>query len=262
MKTKNIDFTVIIPTLGIRKENLLSLLESYCCYEKKIMVILVIPENNINKITEVISNYQDILIIKDKGIGLAAAINLAIPKVNTKFWNWCGDDDFINISKLEPIIDFLSENSDYSFAYGNCVYVSHRKKTIAINRPNKFSSNLLRYTVNLIPQPSVLFRLDNYYKVGGLEETLKFAFDQEYYERNLVLGKACYFNSNLSQYMWHKDTLTNQNRLSSLRESYLIRKKYSKSRISKIMILILKYPTYAIVLFSSSFFTIKGKLHG
>ena len=262
MKPKSIDFTIIIPTLGIRKENLLSLLDSYCCYEKKIMVILVIPENNMNKITEVISNYQDILVIKDKGIGLAAAINLAIPKVKTKFWNWCGDDDLINLSKIEPLIDFMSENSDYSFAYGNCVYVSNRKKLIAINKPNQLSSNLLRYTVNLIPQPSVLFRIDNYYKLGGLDETLNFAFDQEYYERNLALGKARYFNTNLSQYMWHKNTLTNQNRLSSLQESYFIRKKYSKSRISKIIILILKYPTYAIVLFSSSFFMIKGKFHG
>ena len=222
-------------------------------------LIVVSPPESIKEINNLRKNNEGIIWVEDKGVGIAPAINLALPLVTTEFWNWCGDDDYIDCSKLRLFEKVLTENPEFSFVYGNCNYVSDNSKILAVNKPKQISSSLVKYSLNLIPQPSVLFRKSVYQKIGGLNENLKYAFDQDYYMRNFIFGKAKYIDENLSSYTWHKNTQTNLHRTESLQESYLIRISYSKNHLKKLFIAFLKYPTYLIVRSSMKYFSLKNK---
>jgi len=253
--------TIIIPTAGNRVDKFILLLKRFEAFKDSIFLIVVCPQVSINEIKNLRKNHEGIIWVEDGGVGIASAINLALPLVTTEFWNWCGDDDYIDCSKLILFEKVLTENPEYSFVYGNCNYVSDSSKILAVNKPKQISSFLIKYSLNLIPQPSVLFRKSVFQKIGGLNENLKYAFDQEYYMRNFVIGKAKYINVNLSNYTWHNNTQTNLNRTESLKESYLIRSSYNKNYFKKLFIALLKYPTYLIVYSSMKYFSLKNKIN-
>jgi hypothetical protein len=251
--------TIIIPTLGNRLNHLKNLINKYKNSEYLVELIVVAPSNKHKEIQEILRSNETVRLIQDNSKGVASAINLALKLVRTEFWNWCGDDDFIDFDKLRLFEEFLDNNPDVSFVYGNCSYVDIFGKTLAVNKPKRFSEILVRYSINLIPQPSVLFRASTYKKIGGLSEHYKYAFDQEYYMRNFSIGKSKYLNQLLSYYTWHEQTLTNENRIESMQESYQIRKFYSKGFISRILVIFFKYPTYFFLILSAKYFKFRSK---
>jgi hypothetical protein len=75
----------------------------------------------------------------------------------------------------------------------------------------------------LIPQPGALFRLDAYKDVGGLDDSLHWAFDYHLMIKLKGLGRFAYLPTVLAKFRWHPGSLSVKGRLNSVSEASRVR---------------------------------------
>lgn len=257
MSKVHLDFTLIIPTLGTRETELKRLLRILSESNFSCDIILVAPKSKLKLLRKLMNRYCLNLFAEIIQEGpdstLVNAINKGLPLINTKYWNWLGDDDLIFLDEVSCIINRLNECHRFSIGIGNCRYYNQFSKKTFENKVTNFTIKFVKYGPNLIPQPSVIFRVENIHKIGPLNNSYKFAFDQEFIMKNLELGQPYIHGRVLSQYHWSQNTLTSLNRLKSLRESFLIRLRFSDGFASRLLVLLF-YPFTAIAVFASDLF--------
>ena len=157
-----LDFTLVIPTLGERQEELAQSLEKLSSSNFRCTIIFVAPENQLNSIGEIVRlNCPDFdveYIVENKGSSLPQAINQGLAKILTEYWNWAGDDDRVILNEIAEIISELSSNDIFVMGVGSCSYFASKSNREILNRTSKMASSLIFWGPNLIPQPSVVFR--------------------------------------------------------------------------------------------------------
>jgi len=247
---------IVIPTLGTRPAYLNGLLISISKLSIPVKVVVVCPNIESLLLPEVPELNLNITKINDDGIGLAAAINKGFDYLNTPYWNWIGDDDEVVSEGLELILKYLEMNPHKSFGWGKCTYIDELSNSLATNKIGSFSSKIISFGPNFFPQPSCLFRSDITKQIGALDTSIKYAFDQDFIMRLLLLGPGAFISEISSKYRWHSDTLTSKNVFSSFIESFSIRMKYASKRgISILLLNIILLPFIFLVLqFSRAFF--------
>ena len=222
-----IDFTLIIPTLGERIEEITHSFQTLSKSQYKCHLIIVAPKTQIKILEELVRlhcpDFEVVYIREDQNSSLPKAINQGLTEVHTNFWNWAGDDDRIVLSEIAKIVAILSSDYDFSLGVGSCRYFATKSKTEIINKASQLASKMIFWGPNLIPQPSVVFRTEAVRKLGGINPKYQLAFDQDLISRCLRTGKLLVHKPITSEYRWSNDTLTSKNRTQSLRESHEIR---------------------------------------
>ena len=233
-----IDFTLIIPTLGERIEEITQSLQSLSKSKYKCHLILVAPKTQIKILEELVRlhcpDFEVVYIREDQNSSLPRAINQGLAEVHTNFWNWAGDDDRIVLSEIAKIVAILSADYDFSLGVGSCRYFASKSKTEIINKVSPLASRMIFWGPNLIPQPSVVFRTKIVRKLGGINPNYQLAFDQDLISRCLRTGKLLVHKPITSEYRWSNDTLTSKNRTQSLRESNQIRMQNTSNKYQAI----------------------------
>ena len=237
---QKIDFTLVIPTLGKRTQELSEGLEALSDSSVKCDLIFVIPDFYVETVIELVSKFcpdfsLTIEIEKSKS-NLPIAVNQGLAKVDTNFWNWLGDDDIVILDAVSEIISEMSKHAEYSIGVGSCQYFSSDSTRKVSNRVHRTYGTLINWGPNLIPQPSVVFRTRVVHELGGVNSSYLLAFDQEIIARCLRIGKILVHNNVSSRYRWSQETLTSRNRLASLSESHEIRLRFANNVYQKILI--------------------------
>jgi hypothetical protein len=256
-----LDFTLVIPTLGERLEELTQSLERLSSSNFRCTMIFVAPENHLNSIGEIVRlncpDFDTKYIVENKGSSLPQAINQGLVKIQTEYWNWAGDDDRIILNEIAKVITKLSSNDRFVMGVGSCSYFASKSNREILNRTSKMASSVIFWGPNLIPQPSVVFRTKIARQLGGLDTKYKLAFDQDLISKSLKLGKIFVHNSVTSEYRWSNDTLTSTFRTQSLRESRQIRMDHASSRSQKAVIQFMYPLVVVLVRLSDLFFKIR-----
>jgi len=219
---------IVIPTLGDRIEYLHQLFMSLDEFKISIEVVVVCPKSQILDIKSLYQGSANFKIVEDQGIGLANAINQGFREINSKYWNWIGDDDKLLAVGIEKIIDKLESDSNLSFGWGSCAYIDESSNVLSINKTGKMASKIIFFGPNLIPQPSCVFRSELTKAVGVLDTRLKYAFDQDLIMRLLKIKNAIFLPVLSAEYRWHASSLTATNKRDSARESFNVRLHSSK----------------------------------
>jgi hypothetical protein len=250
---------IVIPTLGTRPEYLGNLLQSISECDFSLEVVLVCPNPGNLQLPSQSHLGFPMRIIQDDGKGVAAAINKGFTALDSKYWNWFGDDDQVVARGIKQLQQSLESNPDKSFAWGRCAYIDAGSAHIATNNTGIFSSKVIFFGPNLVPQPSCLFRVDATHEIGGLKTSLSYAFDQDLITRLLLRGSGIYLDEVSSKYRWHSETLTSKNSLSSFLESFLIRFEYAKQKgvFTQILNIMMLPITYILIQTSRAIFKIK-----
>ena len=94
------------------------------------------------------------------------------------------------------------------------------------NRSGAFAAKVLRFGPCLIPQPGALIKREAFVKVGGLNESLGWAFDLDLFIKLSKLGTLKFVGMNLASFRWHSDSLTVSLRRNSVQEASLVRVSY------------------------------------
>jgi len=241
----------VIPTLGTRPDSLkklvFSLLEA-----KSVEKIFIVGPIEIEGSIEI---YEPrIQFLKEHSTGAPSAINQGLNQVESKYWNWIGDDDFVNGIDLDEFFLKKAPLHENNFYYSNIRYMDNQGNFLMWNKPRTIAQKMIFFGPNLIPQPTCIFPTRASVSIGGLSQEYHLAFDQDFICRLLLQGEAEYVSHNFASYTWHGDSLTQKNRFSSFKESFQIRIKYAYNWRSRLLVRVLYIPTIGLVLVTDFIF--------
>jgi hypothetical protein len=213
---------IVVPTLGTREDYLVEALESISksgnCH-----VCLVAPEGAIN-LGDGLHNMID-QIVKDPGLGLPHAINMAIRALppNIEYVNWLGDDDALVQESMVFCQEALEADESLGFVFGGCDYVNGSGTLLGTNPSAWWAKHLIRFGPDLIPQPGALVRRSTFEAIGGLNEQYKLAFDLDMFIRLTKVSNGKHLNRTLARFRWHSESLSVSQRAIGVAEASHIR---------------------------------------
>ena len=213
---------IIVPTLGQRPAELLESLISIRDQDTPAHVIVVSPD--IPEIVDMArANGADWL--RDPG-SQTAAINAGIARAtHHEYVGWLNDDDLLEPDSLTRTTIALESDPSSVLAYGACRYIDPQGQELWISRAGKWAPRILKWGPDLIPQPGMLVRRSAWEQVGGVDESMRFAFDLDLLLRIQSLGAFVDVGEVVSSFRWHAESLTVSDRTTSLRESEQARRR-------------------------------------
>ena len=213
---------VVIPTLGNRPDYLAESLRSVIDARIRHIVIVspeppVLPKDLLS---------QGVKFVDDPQQGLAAAINRGIAQLpdEVDVVTWLGDDDCLIGENHAAAVEAL-RHSGRSAVFGSCEYVDGFGRKLFLSRSGRWAVPLMRIGPQLVPQPGSLVERHSYNEVGGLDESLNWAFDLDLF---IKLGKSSrglhYVPIALAKFRWHEGSLSVGGRKGSVREASAVRR--------------------------------------
>ena len=145
---------------------------------------------------ELIKSFNDprIKIIKNrKNLGLTVSLNIAAQVSGGKYIARMDTDDYCLSERLEKQLKFMQEKKDYVLC--GCFYheeiLGVRKKPFVKLISSFYDIKKDIATFNPVAHPSWFFRKDIFVKLGGYDESFRYAQDYELLGRFLKCGKIC-----------------------------------------------------------------------
>jgi GT2 family glycosyltransferase len=215
----------VIPTLGRRLDYLNETLTSIRDQTVPVDLVVVLPADA----AEARAMCADFgaELVDDLG-SLSGAVNRGFTRATSRhlYGNWIGDDDLLAPGSIAATEGALDRDRSAVVAYGACRYVDEAGRLLWINRAGRSASWVLSWGPDLIPQPGMLFRLDAFRDVGGLDESLQYAMDLDLLLRLKRRGRLVDVGRPVSSFRWHSTSLTVSDRSSSLAESERVKRRY------------------------------------
>lgn len=219
------DCGIVVPTLGQRPEFigqcLASIRDAGDCF------VVVVRPASASGIDSALEEFVD-LVVDDPEMGLARAINEGMSRMppSVTFVNWIGDDDRLTPKSLATTRQALLESPTASFVYGACRYIDSENNQLWMNHSGRFASPLMLCGPQLIPQPGALFRKADFDLVGGLDTSLKWAFDLDLFLKLRKRDRPVFLRRVLSEFRWHEGSLSVGSRRGSVREASDVRRRH------------------------------------
>ena len=213
----------MVPTLGTRPEYLQRCLTSIANQEVAADIVIVAPDKP--DIREIAQRF-DASHLTDPG-SQTKAINLGVDSARPhhEFVNWLGDDDLLEPGSLSTVIRALDMNTKAVAAYGACRYINENDAELWISKAGPWANRILKWGPDLIPQPGMLVRTTAWHRVGGVDESFRFAFDLDLLLKLQKLGQLIDVGQVVSSFRWHADSLTVGDRSENLRESEVAKRR-------------------------------------
>jgi len=224
---------IVVPTLGSRLDFLDQTLTSIRDQSVPSDVVVVIPHGR-TEARELAARHGARL-LDDPG-SLPAAINLGVSAADDghQFVNWIGDDDLLAPGSLDVTVAALHADMNAVVAYGSCAYIDDEGRALWTSSAGRWATRILSWGPDLIPQPGMLMRRRAWVNVGGVDESLRFAFDLDLLLKLRREGSFVDVGRVVSSFRWHPDSLTVSDRTASLDESELVKRRYL-SRVGRSM---------------------------
>lgn len=223
------DVLIVVPTLGRRLGFLEQTLVSIAAQERPADVVVVVPESAAEART--LAQDHGARVLADPG-SQAGAVNVGVAAAGDQhaYVNWIGDDDLLSAGSLAATAGALDRRADAVVAYGACSYIDEQGRQLWISRAGRWADALLAWGPDLIPQPGMLVRRDAWRRVGGLDESLRFAFDLDLLLKVRRLGRLVDVGDVVSCFRWHPESLTVADRTASLAESEAVKRRHLSPR--------------------------------
>jgi GT2 family glycosyltransferase len=214
---------IVVPTLGRRPQELRESLASIRAQETPADVVVVSPP-----IDEVMAIAQaaEARWLPDPG-SQAAAINAGLKTAESRheYVAWLNDDDLLEPGSLRLTTAALDGVPGAVLAYGACRYIDPQGRQLWISRAGTWAPRILKWGPDLIPQPGMLVRRSTFDAVGGVDESMRFAFDLDLLLRIQPRGAFIDVGGVVSSFRWHAESLTVSDRTTSLQESEQARRR-------------------------------------
>ena len=220
---------LVVPTLGQRPGFLNQTLDSIADQQEQVQVVVVCPREAI-RVRELVEE-RSLPWLPDPG-SLPGAINEGVASLDptVEFVSWLGDDDLLTPGSLTMTSTALSRDSAAVLAYGGCRYIDESGRSLWVNRAPRLAEMVLSWGPQLIPQPGMLVRRSAWVSAGGLDESLRFAFDFDLLLKLKRVGSFVSVPEVVSAFRWHAQSLTVSDRSENIRESEIVKRRYLSPR--------------------------------
>lgn len=219
---------VVIPTLGTRTSMLQAAILSANLAGADFIV--VVAKSNVLglslKSPELVNDF-----CLDRGKGLASAITDGFRRLpdDVAFISWLGDDDYLEPNSLLVLRKAMeNDTSEPSFAFGRCSYIDLNDNQLFEMPTGMWANFLMRIGPQLVSQPACLFRRSAFEVAGGLDESLRWAFDLDLLLRLNELSKPAFVDHRIAKFRWHSDSLSVKARRQSVREAQGVRRRHAR----------------------------------
>lgn len=219
----DITTAVIVPTLGTRPAFLAECLASIRAAGRCHVVLVRSPGCTIDSSNDAFIDVQ----VDDPGKGLAAAINVGMASLPpaVRYATWLGDDDRLTSGSLVIAREAL-ERDNAVLVYGGCRYIDGAGRQLWLNASGRWAVPLMRFGPQLVPQPGSLFDRRAFDSIGGLDDSLKWAFDLDLFLRLARRGRVSFIDTTLAEFRWHEGSLSVGGRKGSVAEASAIRRRF------------------------------------
>ncbi|MGA0230900.1 MAG: hypothetical protein ACO3L8_08965, partial [Ilumatobacteraceae bacterium] len=148
---------------------------------------------------------------------------------------------------IEGIVSELDQ-SGASAVYGRCRYIDVDGNQLWMNRSGRFAAPLMLFGPQLVPQPGSLLRRVDVDRLGGLDETLRWAFDLDLLLRLRREANGIRFmETTVAEFRWHSGSLSVGGRRGSVNEASVVRRRHLP-RVARPLSLIWEAPLRLIIL--------------
>lgn len=224
---------LVVPTLGRRLDFLQQTLDSIAAQDVAADVVLVTPRDA--TAARDLAAERGARVVDDPG-SLPAAVNVGVATAGPdhRYVNWIGDDDLLAPGSLASTTRALSADRGRVVAYGACAYIDDQGRHLWTSQAGRWAQRILPWGPDLIPQPGMLVRLDAWQAVGGVDASLRFAFDLDLLLKLRRQGSFVDVGTVVSSFRWHPDSLTVSDRTTSLDESEAVKRRYLSARARRL----------------------------
>lgn len=226
--------SVIIPTYNRQKYIALAISSVLEQTYKNIEIIVIDDFSNdksLEIISEIVKENGNIYLYKnEKNLGFVKSLNKGVSLAKGKYIARLDDDDvWCDVRKLEKQVDFLEKHKDYVLVGGGVIKI------------NKDGSEMVRFSVpeedkdirkvilvnNVFAHSAVIFKRDDFMKVGGYDEQFGFFADWALWLALGKIGKFYNFQEFFIHYLDQED-----NRLNSTRDRQIRRRLLAKVKLN------------------------------
>jgi glycosyltransferase involved in cell wall biosynthesis len=169
---------------------------------------IIIDGGSTDETVEIIKKYEKHITfwLSEQDRGQSHAINKGLQKATGELFNWLNSDDYLKNRALFDIAEkyLTNKNPDVICGFTHCFF-EETGKTSHIYRMG-IKKNPARTITNVeMNQPGTFYNLQKIKKLGGVNESLNYIFDDElwfrflseYGQKNIVLSDKIYVNFRL-----------------------------------------------------------------
>lgn len=172
---------------------------------------IIIDGGSTDNSKEVIEKYEGHLAywVSEKDQGQTDAIIKGMKRATGDILGWLNSDDTYLPGCLKTVGEAFLEEADTDVIYGDYVITNIDGKRLLGKREIKFDYDIFLYGVNFIGQPSAFFTRAIYEKIGGLNVTLNYYMDFEFFLRvGKNGGNFRHLKRYLATYRFHSESKT------------------------------------------------------
>jgi glycosyltransferase involved in cell wall biosynthesis len=223
-------FSIITPSFN-QAEFLPRTLQSIKNQKEIIVEHIVVDPGSSDGSLEILNKTPHIKLITKKDKSQSEGINNGFKVATGEIVSWLNSDDvYFSENTLKIVKATFDENSDVDVVYGKAIFINEADEKIKdyyVYPNEKNIAETIQYQVGIC-QPAVFWRKAVYDQIGGLDETLNFQLDYEYWIRMLQSKfKWKFIDHILASHRWWPGMKTASKRELSLDESLnLVKKKF------------------------------------
>lgn len=162
---------------------------------------------------EIIKKYERWLDdwVSEKDTGPANAINKGWQRCDGEIWAWLNSDDVYLPNAFASAIPYFYQTQSIKLVYASALFTNSESVVIKPYRAKPLAPGLARLRLWEgwpLPQPTAFFARDVVAQYGGLDETLHFGFDCEWFLRITQHEKFVCAPETWATYRWHSESKT------------------------------------------------------
>jgi hypothetical protein len=135
--------------------------------------------------------------------GQADAINKGVAQTTGEIIGWLNSDDAYAPGALAAVADFFSSHPNVGVVYGNADFIDARGRRIGpCAHVEPFNASRLLHYSDFLVQPAAFFRRTVFDAVGGLDSTLNWALDYDFWLKASRVTPFAHIPRVLALYRW------------------------------------------------------------
>ncbi|MCX5706427.1 MAG: glycosyltransferase family 2 protein, partial [Candidatus Omnitrophica bacterium] len=170
---------------------------------------IIIDGGSTDNTLEIVRKYEKQLAwcVSEPDRGQAHAINKGLEKSTGEIFNWLNSDDYLEKNALFKIGEYFNDHPEKQVLCGRTrVFYNESGKTSHVYRMG-LEKNVAKTILNVeMNQPGTFYRMSIIKKLGGVNETLRYVFDDELWFKYLCdygQKNIAFTNRLLAQFRLH-----------------------------------------------------------